>query len=276
MSDPLWLNFERDITALHSQFGEASHNVEIKGKSGATHQIDAVLKKQVGIYSHTTIVSCKCWKSPVKKEQVMTWRETVEDCGVNAGAIFSVKGFQSGAITYAKYHNIYLFSIKTLTDKDLDGYIKQVNVHIMPMKTQIIKVVPCLKGDESDSGKTINAEIQVKDASIFNEEKIVFGNFIEDINRAVAEDRTYAGNPQWDIELNYPEKNYLLIQGKFYLLQSATITVQSCQMPKSEIVIDFAKEYPYHLIKHTENKIYPISKDGIIKVSDKQQDELGC
>lgn len=258
MSETLWRDFELAVTALHQEFGAASHNVEIKGKSGAKHQIDALLEKNLGIYQFKMLVSCKHWNSRVKKEHVVAWHGIINDCSASGGSVFSRWGFQKGAITYAKHHGIKLFEIKTLKDADWDGYLKQINVNLIVMIPQLQKVEPVFEKLAGEDTQTINVLLYGENAALYNEDRLIIGNFIDDINQALSQAK------DTEIVLNYENPTYLLIEKEFRKLTAVKITVQFVETTR-QIEIDYTREYPYQLIEQTTGQTFPISKEGIIK-----------
>jgi hypothetical protein len=259
MSEPLWRNFELAVTALHQEFGIASHNVKIKGKSGVHHQIDAVLEKNIGIYPFKMLVSCKHWNSRVKKEHLVAWHGIVDDCSASGGSVFSRVGFQSGAITYAKHHGIKLFEIKDLKDSDWEGYLKQINVNLIVQIPQILKVEPEFEKQAGEDTRTINVVIDRENGFLYNEDRIIIGNFVDDINQALSQAN------ETEVVFKYENSTSLLLEKEFRKIKSVKITLQFVEANR-KIEIDYSREYPYQLIERTTGQTFPISKEGIIKL----------
>lgn len=87
------------------------HDVKIQGKSGATHQIDVFWEFNLAGIGYSTIVEVKDWKTPVKKEQIMSLKAKIDDIPNSNGIFVSRVGFQEGAKTYAEHNGIQLITI---------------------------------------------------------------------------------------------------------------------------------------------------------------------
>jgi hypothetical protein len=111
-----WGGFEQLVATLH-ETGEVTieHDVQLIGRSGAPRQIDVLIRHKQGLYEHLVIAECKYWNSRVERLHVDALATTVREVGAARGVMFSTKGFQSGAITQAKYENIDLFVVRDLT-----------------------------------------------------------------------------------------------------------------------------------------------------------------
>ena len=254
-----WRDFETAITALHKSFGTAVHNVKLTGKSKVKHQIDVVFKKRVGLYAHLTLVSCKYWSTKVKKAHVLEWKSIVEDCSASSGAIFSKKGFQSGAITYARHHNIKLFHILELSDKDWDGYLKTINIRFQIAGRRILEVIPEMEVNASKPIETVQVLVEAQNGHLYNENKEIVGNLIDEINAlANAAAETY-------VQKIYAEPLYIIVNADFRKLKSLSMRLEFYESPQ-HLQIDFAKDYPFRLIELTTGIEYPISKEGIVKI----------
>jgi hypothetical protein len=94
------------------------HNVELVGKSGAPRQIDVLVRQRSGLYEHLILVECKYWDAHVSRLHVDALAAAVQDLNASRGVIFSVKGFQSGAITAARAFGIDLYKVRDLTDRE--------------------------------------------------------------------------------------------------------------------------------------------------------------
>ncbi|MBE6911059.1 MAG: restriction endonuclease [Ruminococcaceae bacterium] len=90
---------------------EVLHDVKLKGNSGATHQIDVFWKFNFAGVSYSTIVEVKDWKTPVKKEQIMSFKAKIDDIPNSNGIFVSRMGFQEGAKLFAEHNGIQLVTI---------------------------------------------------------------------------------------------------------------------------------------------------------------------
>jgi hypothetical protein len=69
--------------------------------------------------------------SAVKKEQVLAFKATLEDLpGQPRGIVVSRKGFQEGAREFAAGHGILLYELREPEDRDWDGYVREVHLHM--------------------------------------------------------------------------------------------------------------------------------------------------
>ncbi|HEX7890004.1 MAG TPA: restriction endonuclease [Ramlibacter sp.] len=114
-----WGGFEKLIAALH-ETGDVTveRNVTLEGRSGATRQVDVLLRHRQGLYEHLVIVECKYWKKPVERLHVDALATTVRELGAAKGVIFTTKGFQTGAVSQASHESIELFKVRELSDEE--------------------------------------------------------------------------------------------------------------------------------------------------------------
>lgn len=91
---------------------DVEHNVVVHGKSGTTHQVDVYWKFALCGQIYETIVEVKDWKTPVKQEQLHSFKAVLDDIpGFPSGIFVSRSGFQEGAMKYASAHGIKLIQI---------------------------------------------------------------------------------------------------------------------------------------------------------------------
>jgi hypothetical protein len=114
-----WGGFEKLIAQLN-ETGDVlvEHNVTLTGRSGAPRQIDVLIRHKQGLYEYLVIIECKFWKENVGRLHVDALITTVQDLNAAKGVLFSVVGFESGAITLAKHVGIDLFKIREPTDEE--------------------------------------------------------------------------------------------------------------------------------------------------------------
>jgi restriction endonuclease len=114
-----WGGFERLVAKLH-ETGEVTveRDVVLQGRSGAPRQIDVLIRHKQGLYEHLVVAECKYWNSRVERSDVDVVVATVRDVGASRGAIFSIKGFQSGAVLQAKHEGIELYQVRDLTREE--------------------------------------------------------------------------------------------------------------------------------------------------------------
>jgi hypothetical protein len=114
-----WNGFEHFVAELHRTGSvEVEHNVTVIGRSGASRQIDVLVRHKVGLYEHLIVIECKFWNSPVERQHVDALATTIREVGASRGVIFSVEGFQHGAIAQARHESIGLYKIRPLDDDE--------------------------------------------------------------------------------------------------------------------------------------------------------------
>lgn len=86
-------------------------NLNIKGKSSASHQIDIYWEFYLAGIKYKTCVECKMLGRKVEKGDVLEFNSKIEDIGNITGIFVTTKGYQEGAITYGEYKNIRLIRV---------------------------------------------------------------------------------------------------------------------------------------------------------------------
>jgi Restriction endonuclease len=103
-----WKEFEQIVAALHRYKEDIGFKVNkneiIKGR-----EFDVTLHYGDGLYKYLTVIECKNYKNKVPVDVVRAFATKMREVHANKGALFSVKGFQKGAIECAKDHNITLY-----------------------------------------------------------------------------------------------------------------------------------------------------------------------
>ncbi|WP_144175583.1 restriction endonuclease [Pseudomonas sp. Kh13] len=89
---------------------QVKHDVTLRGKSGAKHQIDVCWELIIAGAKQLFCVECKYWKNPVKKEHVASFHTKLQDLGGAKGIFVTTKGYQEGAKLLAAEYGIILLS----------------------------------------------------------------------------------------------------------------------------------------------------------------------
>jgi len=97
-----------------------SHNKKIKGRSGATHQVDVYWEFKVGGVKYKTCIECKHYNRRVEKSDVASFITTLDDIGNVTGIFATTAGYQSGAMLLAKERGVRLVTVNYL--------LKSVNI----------------------------------------------------------------------------------------------------------------------------------------------------
>lgn len=101
-----------------------------KGKT-ASHEIDVYWEFEEGGIKYKTIVQAKDWATPIKLEQLLTFKSVLEDIpGQPRGVFVTRTGYQSGAREYAENNGILLYELREPTEEDKADWIQVVHVHL--------------------------------------------------------------------------------------------------------------------------------------------------
>jgi restriction system protein len=89
---------------------QSSHREVLDGSDGS-YEIDIVIRFGFGDLSYLTLVECKAYGSPVKRDKVAELWAKLQSTGAHKGVLFSTSGFQSGALKFALKHGIALVHV---------------------------------------------------------------------------------------------------------------------------------------------------------------------
>lgn len=146
-----WGGFEQLVAQLN-ETGDVvvEHNVILPGRSGASRQVDVLIRHKQGLYEHLVVCECKYWNSPVDRLHVDALATTIREVGASRGVIFSAHGFQSGAVAQAEHEHIALFKVRQFTDEEWGAPGRHVEIWMQFVSTAIGNIqMPGLLGDES-------------------------------------------------------------------------------------------------------------------------------
>ena len=105
------------------------HNVEIIGRSGASHQMDVFWEFKIAGTTYRTCVECKNLQSSIKKTHVAAFAEILRDVDAN-GIIATSNTFQRGAKLLAAFNNIRLMQANYV--------IKSIHLSIQPRELALV------------------------------------------------------------------------------------------------------------------------------------------
>jgi hypothetical protein len=106
---------------------DVQHNVEIQGKANK-HQIDVYWEYQVAGIKHKVAIECKNYNSKVSIGRVRDFHSVLSDIGNTSGVMVSRKGFQKGAVEFARFYDINLKELRPPENRDWHGRPKTINV----------------------------------------------------------------------------------------------------------------------------------------------------
>ncbi|TRX54398.1 restriction endonuclease [Fulvivirga sp. M361] len=111
------------------------HRKKLVSKSGNEFEIDLHYKFTLGGVSYLTLVECKHWNSNVTREKIGYFKSVIDELKAHKGIVVTTKGFQKGAIEFAKSNNIGLIKISNddqfETINHFDGGIDVVEDHLL-------------------------------------------------------------------------------------------------------------------------------------------------
>lgn len=117
-----WRAYQKEVATLFRELGCSADVEKVVRGVRAEHRIDIWVEfKRFGI-EHRWAIECKCWKSPVPKEKVLTLKAIVDDVGADRGILVAESRFQPSAREAARLTNITLTTLadlKRLAKEDL-------------------------------------------------------------------------------------------------------------------------------------------------------------
>ena len=107
---------------------DVQHNVKLEGRENQTHQIDVYWEYEIAGVKNKVAIECKNYNKLVSIGKVRDFYGVLADIGNINGIMISKKGFQSGAITYAKKYGINLKELRKPTDNDWQGRMRKITL----------------------------------------------------------------------------------------------------------------------------------------------------
>lgn len=242
-----WNGFENFVAKLHED-GEVEvlHNQTLTGQSGATRQIDVLLRHNKGPYSYLTLIECKYWKEKVKREQIDVLYASMLDLNASKGVFFTTSGFQRGAQKYAESKGITLYKVRELTDPEWGLPGKVISFYLQIIQPGIRNVSPRIIG------------ISKKDGSDFTEGVSFSLNFGEEKDKGcviLSKHNRLFKTVESMIEHHISETIKAITQ-KSFLINNGENCTRYLQKP---LILDF----PEHLVAESDEVIFLIDKISI-------------
>jgi hypothetical protein len=111
---PAWREYQAQAGGFFRSLGfETTVDAVVTG-ARATHYIDVLVEFETLGIRHLWVVECKLWRRRVPKERVLVLEGVVRDVGADRGFLLCEAGFQSGAITAARFANVTLTNLADL------------------------------------------------------------------------------------------------------------------------------------------------------------------
>lgn len=115
-----WRRYQQQTASLFQSLGyDAKIEAKLDG-ARARHIVDVLVRLTVGGVEVHRIVECKHWRKRVSKLHTVALAEIAKDVGADRAFLLSEVGFQSGAISAARYTNITLTSSEELKTAALE------------------------------------------------------------------------------------------------------------------------------------------------------------
>jgi hypothetical protein len=162
-----WKEFELFVTDLYKYSDEVivEHNVIEIGKSSVPRQIDVRVIHKTKLHTYKTIIECKSWKHSVDRAKIDILASYMEDLNASKGAIFTTKGYQEGAVEYAKYKSIDIFIVRDLTEEEWGKPGRHIMFYLQFLNASITNFSPIkadFKPTNANPPKDFKLNIQIK------------------------------------------------------------------------------------------------------------------
>lgn len=277
-----WNGFEKFVAHLH-QGSEVTveHNKTLRGNSGATRQIDVVITHKQGPYEYLTLVECKYWKKSVKREQVDVLWASIQDLNAAKGVLFTTKGFQTGAETYAESKGIKIFVIRELSDEEWGRPGRLIDFTFQIFQKTVLNISPLVIG-VSGAQSTEPVPIRIALGSSKPSECIVVSKHSKDhpsmesiIDHYSTEammslkSKSFTINGGEDctryfikpMNLNFPDPLIIKQDNSLYLISSVNMNI-GIKIAQTNINIDRAQKLSYALavVDCINRQVYAVSK----------------
>jgi len=271
-----WKNFELFVKDLYSVEGNVlvEHDVTEVGKSGASRQIDVKVTQTTSFHSYTTIIECKYWKKAVERTTVDIVAASIEDLNASKGVIFTTKGYQQGAETYAKSKNIDIFVVRDLLDEEWGNPGRNIQLYLNIVGGQMSKTFfpnaqAMLIVEEQPN--SMNLEVDLRAENLDEEEFILYsvkngdtgpnltkilsevhGTITHNINSNVGFKNELLGHKllvKSNVNVDLSSFEFRQLRNKYAAVNLSEMTLNFVtQISRSELNIDRAESLDYALI----------------------------
>lgn len=86
------------------------HNLKLDGLDGS-YQIDGVMTFSIAGVKYKTLIECKRYQGPIKREHIAILHGKLQSTGAHKGIFVTTSYYQTGAMEYAQKHGITLLTI---------------------------------------------------------------------------------------------------------------------------------------------------------------------
>ena len=102
------------IQYLEKQGYRVKENAEVKGRSGAAHNIDILATKEEGIITHRIAIGIEVDEKPMRLDRVFYFDDMAYDAGILDKVLIAVPGLTREARQFAKRQGIRVFEVRQL------------------------------------------------------------------------------------------------------------------------------------------------------------------
>jgi hypothetical protein len=140
-----WREYQEEAAQFYRSLGMVTRvDAPLDGARGH-HKVDVLVEfERIGI-NHRWVVECKLWKRRIPKERVLILQGVVSDVGADRGFLLSEVGFQSGAVTAARFANVTLTNLADLRENaGLDAQnarLKQIVIAVAELQGELDRVM---------------------------------------------------------------------------------------------------------------------------------------
>lgn len=277
-----WKEYEHITKYIYETLGRETgvkiighgSSCKVKGKSGASHQIDVLTSHSDGIHNYQTAIECKYWNKKVNKDAVLKIAGIIEDAGINKGVIVSKMGFTKDGVTVANSKNIGLVELNEIDEKDGSNLNKTPTLKIFDLivniKTEIRRpkilsiefdyINPTPKSEKFNSYQYI---VKLKTGI-----EVPFNNYLTDFRNKLHDEE-----PDKILEKYYELNETELINTKIKnieLIRGFTIKGKLTVINKdTKREIEIVDKVWMKMKTLFENSSFTISKSGMIKRNEK-------
>lgn len=145
-----WEDYEELVKDVHQALGYDDgvtiecwgRKCKVEGPPGTWSQIDVLTRHSAAPYEYRTAIECKYWNNKVSIGELKKFAQTILDAKLNKGVVVSKMGFTDPAKAFAESHNIDLVELRKPLDKDWEGCIRGVRIHLTVDRSPNVLVSP--------------------------------------------------------------------------------------------------------------------------------------
>jgi len=118
------------------------HNIDLKGKSGCSHQIDVYWEFKLAGQTYKTAIECKAFNTSVPIGRIRDFYGVLIDTPNLNGIFVTLVGYQSGAKAYAEHYGVTLKELRHPNEQDWKGRLRDAIANINIITQNIDEFTP--------------------------------------------------------------------------------------------------------------------------------------